>query len=233
MKIVNLFTLFLLHYIHLLNICDFNDINVKSIPVLYSCQGYKSGHTFPCHCDTGMTNINKEGESTGPKTIVFNQCYLGRRNGAYHGSNPVHIKSNDGEMGLAVYSIKHGICGGEDRECFCTCFNQKAVEGDAGFRTSISIHDLHSNENDLSGGLVTDCLGLCGPHCLQGGGDITKVRYASILIHDVCQSFIRSMDPMPNMNACSDEGWSALPAAFLSLFTNGLCPVSTKKHSRK
>eukprot|EP00551_Chaetoceros_affinis_P006077 CAMPEP_0203669074 /NCGR_PEP_ID=MMETSP0090-20130426/5540_1 /ASSEMBLY_ACC=CAM_ASM_001088 /TAXON_ID=426623 /ORGANISM="Chaetoceros affinis, Strain CCMP159" /LENGTH=240 /DNA_ID=CAMNT_0050533665 /DNA_START=615 /DNA_END=1337 /DNA_ORIENTATION=+ len=207
------------------------------------------------------------------KTIVYNQCSLGIKNGAYHGIHRVRIQSTSthghGEMGMgmgmamgmAVYStttnsdlcgreVGVGVGGGlqvqvqEQGQCHCTCFTQDAVDGAVGFRTSTSISSKEK-------GYVTDCLGLCGPHCEQGKdkdkdssrdkvnngtttststsskGDI-RIRYASILIHDICQSFIRSNDPMPNSNACSDEGWSALTAAVLSIFTNGYCPKTVQ-----
>ena len=36
------------------------------------------------------------------------------------------------------------------------------------------------------------------------------------VIHDVCQSYIRSDKPMPNTNDCSDEGYHAAGAAALT-----------------
>ena len=241
------------------------------------CHGLKSGDTFPCPCSTGMihmehvppiaSSFDKRRETQTQiqttKTIVYNKCSLGIKNGAYHGIYRVRIQSTYGEMGMAVYSTTNNLdlcgrevggglgagAGGEDGnngngndnheqegeqqgKCHCTCFTQDAVDGAVGFQTSTSIS---SKER----GYITDCLGLCGPHCEQGKGkgkgsrdkvNSSKggIRYASILIHDICQSFIRSNDPMPNSNACSDEGWSALTAAVLSTFTNGYCPKTVQ-----
>lgn len=194
------------------------------------CQGYESGHTFPCPCSTGMIHVNNE-DDVKNRTIVFNQCILGRENGAHYGIDRVQIRSKDyGEMGMAVYSADLNLCGGEQNECFCTCFDQAAVEGAVGFQTSTSIENNGHDSDSSRKGYVTDCLGLCGPHCEQGGSSNDGNRYASILIHDICQSFIRNDDPMPNENLCSDEGWSALPAALLSTVTNGACPSTSTKY---
>ena len=153
-------------------------------------------------------------------------------------------------MGMAVYSpYSRNLCGeSNSRQCVCTCFHQEAVDGQANFRTRrelLSVEEeeekdpsrsfqiqveqpaarvpIQENETEVDErfGLVTDCLGLCGPNCKQGRDG---KRYASILIHDVCQSFIRSREAMPNRNYCSDEGWSASFAAILSILWNGPCP---------
>ena len=241
MKIIMLITLFLLHQFDLQNLITKTSLISRShlengmfLGHPNGCQGHESGYTFPCPCSTGMIHMNNNKNNEEDtllkrkvRTIVFNQCILGRKNGAYYGIDRVQIRSKDhGEMGMAVYSAHLNLCGGKDRECFCTCFDQDAVEGAVGFRTSISIRN-HDNNSEALEGYVTDCLGLCGPHCEQGGNSNDGNRYASILIHDICQSFIRSYDPMPNKNLCSDEGWSAFPAALLSVVTNGFCPSSS------
>mmetsp|Transcript_33744 Transcript_33744/g.39316 ORF Transcript_33744/g.39316 Transcript_33744/m.39316 type:complete len:234 (+) Transcript_33744:431-1132(+) len=189
---------------------DIVETTTKSkLTILHSCKGYNSGHTFPCPCYIGMKQMNDD-------TVVFNQCQLGIRNGAHHGRTQVKIHPNS--MGMAVYSNQLNLCGGKEGSCHCTCFDQDSVKGEVGFRTSISI------DGDDVPGFMTDCLGLCGPNCTQGDGK--GVRFASILVHDICQSFIRSTDAMPNRNACSDEGWSALSAAISSVIRNGPCPIS-------
>lgn len=234
--------LFLLHYFDISNLIPktslVSKIRTTGNETFWDhskgCQGHESGYTFPCPCSTGMINVNKnednEEEGVTNRTIVFNQCKLGRENGAYYGTDRVRIRSKDyGEMGMAVYSADLDLCGGEHNKCFCTCFDQGAVEGAVGFRTSTSINN-NGQYSDSSKGYVTDCLGLCGPHCEQGGSSNDGNRYASILIHDVCQSFIRNDDPMPNDNLCSDEGWSAFSAAILSTVTNGFCPSTSTKY---
>lgn len=231
-KAAILFTLFLLHNIDTGVIVEFvgstKDKGDGDFIHPTGCHGFVSGHTFPCPCSTGMIHVNTE--ETKSRTFVFNQCPLGIKNGAFHGTDSVKIESKGiGEMGMAVYSVNLSICGGDRRECYCTCFDKDAVDGAVGFQTSISMEDMNNDKDEAPGGFVTDCLGLCGPNCEQGLG--FGKRYASILIHDVCQSFIRSNQPMPNTNVCSDEGWRALPAAFLSLFTNGFCPSSSRHHS--
>lgn len=178
--------------------------------VATGCQGRDSGETFNCHCKTGNDHMTDG-------TVVFNQCGKGKDNGALHGEVEVDSDLLGGAMGMAVYSGKStDICGGSEKRCKCTCFDIAAVEGSVGFRTSTS-------KKKGKEGKITDCLGLCGPNCEQGNGN--GKRYASILIHDICQSYIRSTAPMPNFNDCSDEGWHATGAAILSTFTNGFCPT--------
>ena len=211
-----------------------NEESVIHLETQYSCHGHDSGFTFPCSCSTGMTNMygndfdltsDRDGIERIGKTLVFNQCPKSRRNGALYGTHRVTIRSKEhGDMGMAVYSAHLNICGGKEDQCFCTCFDQDAVEGAAGFRTSIS-KESHGQDDEKLQGYVTDCLGLCGPNCQQGKGG---TRFASILIHDVCQSFIRNDDPMPNQNICSDEGWRAFSAAIMSIFTNGFCQIRRK-----
>jgi hypothetical protein len=237
-KTLFILTLVLLHQLNSCIFCD-NENQAKSNDCsrneneslslnLKHCRRYESGYTFPCDCSTGMVHVREEDGL--PRLLVFNQCNFGRKNGALNGIDRVEINTKErGEMGLAVYSAQRDICGGKEKKCFCTCFDQDAVEGSVAFKTSISIVDSHNVLKESStGGYITDCLGLCGPHCEQGGNDNSGYRYASILIHDICQSFIRSDEPMPNTNVCSDEGWRALPAALLSLLTNGYCPTTLK-----
>lgn len=237
-KTLLIFTLVLLHQLNTSTLFDnenkankdsdsHKNVNESFFLNLEHCRQNDSGYTFPCHCSTGMVHVREE---TGlPRFLVFNQCLQGKRNGSLNGIDRVEINTKErGEMGLAVYSAQRDICGGKENECFCTCFDQAAVEGSIAFKTSISIVDSHDIYQENKGGHISDCLGLCGPHCEQGGNDNSGYRYASILIHDICQSFIRSDKPMPNTNVCSDEGWRALPAALLSLFTNGYCPISLK-----
>jgi len=175
--------------------------------VATGCQGRSSGDTWNCHCKTGMDHMTDD-------TVVFNQCSKGKEKGAYHGEEVVD-RALVTNMGMAVYSGKSPyICGGNKKKCKCTCFDMDAVEGTVDFQTSASTGN--------GAGLVTKCLGLCGPNCEQGDDGI---RYASILIHDICQSYIRSTQSMPNFNDCSDEGYHAFGAAILSSFNNGFCPT--------
>ena len=182
----------------------------RKYPIGRGCEGRSSGDTYNCHCKTGTNDMDDD-------TVVFNQCSLGKNRGAEHGETEVtsDLVTN---MGLAVYSGKStDICGGSDRRCKCTCFNMDDVNGPGGFRTS-------SSKKKNKPGKDTKCLGLCGANC-EAGND--GKRYASILIHDVCQSWIRSSEawsPIPN-NDCWDEGSHAIGAAALSLFANGSCPA--------
>ena len=194
-KIIILCTIFLLHECDVLffdNKTSSNQNDQQTYPE--GCQGYESGDTFPCPCSTGMIHMRND-RTNGRKTKVFNQCRYGIQNGAYHGIDHVDIRSGEGvDMGMAVYSTRLNLCGGNEQECYCTCFNRGAVNGASGFKTSISAEDHDADygdrqrHGDIGGrkGYVTDCLGLCGPHCEQGDGN--GVRYASILIHDICQS---------------------------------------------
>ena len=178
------------------------------------CQGKDPGDTFECYCGTGSNHM-KDG------TSVYNECREGIMNGAFHGIDKVTLKSTY-PVGMAVYSPhSRQLCGERDtKQCVCTCFSQEAVDGAADFRTSIVSSFEDGGEKQIRG-YITDCLGLCGPNCKQGKNG---KRYASILVHDVCQSFIKSTDAMPNKNYCSDEGWNALMAAVFSIIWNGPCP---------
>ena len=150
---------------------------------------------------------------------MFNQCGLGKDRGALHGEMAVELK---GRMGMAVFSGKStSICGGSGKRCKCTCFDEAAVDGvaDQRFRTDKST----KKKNGVTyPGYYTDCLGLCGANCNAG---VDGPRYASILIHDVCQSYIRSTASMPNTNDCSDEGWHAAGAAALTIAAGYSCPA--------
>eukprot|EP00548_Thalassiothrix_antarctica_P000261 CAMPEP_0194146992 /NCGR_PEP_ID=MMETSP0152-20130528/22454_1 /TAXON_ID=1049557 /ORGANISM="Thalassiothrix antarctica, Strain L6-D1" /LENGTH=205 /DNA_ID=CAMNT_0038847655 /DNA_START=15 /DNA_END=632 /DNA_ORIENTATION=+ len=184
-------------------------VSAGAYAVATGCQGKASGDTFNCHCKTGNVHMTDD-------TVVFNQCDKGKKNGAFHGEKEVNsnLVTN---MGMAVYSGKStDSCGGSEKRCKCTCFDMEAVEGSVDFRTSTS-------KKKGKPGKVTDCLGLCGPNCEQGDGG--GIRYASILIHDICQSYIRSSQAMPNFNDCSDEGWHSTGAAILSSVRNGFCPT--------
>uniref|UniRef100_A0A7S2GV14 Uncharacterized protein n=1 Tax=Helicotheca tamesis TaxID=374047 RepID=A0A7S2GV14_9STRA len=188
-------------------------VDTGAYPVATGCQGRDPGDTWKCHCKTGKKHMIDN-------TTVFNQCRLGKRNGAMHGQ--AEVKLNDDAMGMAVYSgDSTDICGGRMKHCKCTCFDKEALDGVASprFRTSIS---TKIKQDVIDPGYKTDCLGLCGANC-KGG--INGKRYASILIHDVCQSYIRSRAAMPNFNDCSDEGRHAWAAAILSLLFNGSCPA--------
>lgn len=175
------------------------------------CQEKESGESFFCSCSTGMMNVmDKNDDKT---LLVFNQCYKGIRNGAFHGIQEVALENDT--KGLAVYSpFSRNLCDPQDK-CVCTCFDKESVQGKVSF---------HTKSQQFGNGLISDCLGLCGPHCALGVNVTT--RYANILIHDVCQSFIRSVDPMPNRNNCSDEGWAALPGAILTVMKHGRCPYT-------
>jgi hypothetical protein len=179
---------------------------IKRPPLGRGCQNMPSGYSFECNCETGQSDMRDN-------TIVFNQCRFGKAKGAKHGLAPVKLKP--GAMGMAVYSPRRGIvCGGLKRECTCTCFNQAAVDGGVVFRT------LKSTSSTAQGS-ETRCLGLCGRDCLKGkNGD----RYASILIHDVCQSYVRSSKSFPSFNNCDDEGTHATSAWVASMQTPGGCP---------
>jgi hypothetical protein len=175
----------------------------KAYPVGKGCENLASGDTYNCHCKTGQDDMDDD-------TIVFNQCKLGKERGATHGEAVVDLQGN---MGLAVYSGKStSICGGSERRCKCTCFNEDAVSGSTStpFQTSTS---TKKKIGVTYPGYETYCLGLCGENCNAG---FDGPRYASILIHDVCQSYIRSDKPMPNTNDCSDEGYHAAGAAALT-----------------
>ena len=224
-EVMNKFTLILMLIIErqpdlLLSKMDSNTSSLRtaksSVPVYASgCIGKKSGDTFECHCGTGKKHI-LDG------TLVYNECQEGIRNGSLHGTDHVKLTPSISQMGMAVYSpFSRRLCGqGDSNQCHCTCFQQAAVDGAANFRTSISSHE--DGREDTGPGYITDCLGLCGPHCKQGSDG---KRYASILIHDICQSFIKNSDDMPNKNFCSDEGWNSFAAAVLSVLLNGSCPL--------
>lgn len=178
---------------------------ITDYPIVDGCNERTSGETFNCSCATGTDNMLDE-------TVVFNECFFGKRNGAISGKSMINL--NDQGMGMAVYSgFSTDICGEVRKECQCTCFDQASVDGAVQFKTSSSAEGGE--------GLVTDCLGLCGANCEAG---IDGKRYASILVHDICQSFIRSIQPMPNRNDCSDEAVRGASAFLLSLIKNGSCP---------
>ena len=181
-------------------------------PIGRGCVDRDSGETWNCHCKTGTNDMYDD-------TIVFNQCSLGKDRGASHGEMPVEL---NGRMGMAVYSGKStSICGGSDTRCKCTCFDEAAVDGvsEPRFQTDKS----SKKKNGVTyPGYFTDCLGLCGANCKAG---MDGPRYASILIHDICQSYIRSTASMPNMNDCSDEGWHATGAAALTVAAGYSCPA--------
>ena len=181
-------------------------------PVGRGCNGRQSGDTWNCDCKTGGDDVYDN------STLVFNQCRYAKGRGALYGKDNVGL---NGRMGMAVYSGKsRGICGGYNRRCKCTCFDEDAVSGvsEPRFRTNESFQE----RSDLrQPGYYTDCLGLCGANCLAG---VDGPRFASILIHDICQSFIRSTEPMPNANDCSDEGYRAAEAALLTVIAGYSCP---------
>ncbi|MFW7379296.1 MAG: hypothetical protein ACOH5I_10845 [Oligoflexus sp.] len=90
-------------------------------------------------------------------------------------------------------------------------------------------------------GYPTGCVGLCGAHCgIDDRGifiDEWNKRYASLVIHDVCQAYINSTDSMADKegrkNNCGDEGSKSGGAArdamggvgtiFATGFFNGHC----------
>lgn len=175
--------------------------------VLVGCQGKNSGDSFSCSCSTGMIHV-----MDNDKTLVFNQCYDGIINGALNGVQGIDLENDT--MGLAVYSpFSRNLCDPQDN-CICTCFDKESVQGNQA--------SFHTKSPQFEDGLISDCLGLCGPQCALGVNVTT--RFANILIHDVCQSFIRSIEPMPNRNNCSDEGWAALSGAILTVMRHGSCP---------
>ena len=183
-----------------------SELMIKRPPMGTGCQNVPSGHSFECNCETGQSDMMDD-------TVVFNQCSFGKSKGAKNGRDRVVLKP--GAMGMAVYSPRRGlVCGGLERECTCTCFDQAAVDGDVAFRT------FESTSSDAQGA-ETLCLGLCGRDCLKGkNGE----RYASILVHDVCQSYIGSSKPFPAFNDCDDEATHAASALAASLLTSGGCP---------
>lgn len=168
------------------------------------CIGKSPGYTFNCNCYTTRT---KDG------TPVHSQCADAR---TVSGKDRPKLYKG---VGLAVYSPHHklicgAVTGSARNRCKCSCFTKADIDGPLAYKTSSSTRS--------GPGKGTACLGLCGAHCKAGRGNR---RYASILIHDICQSYIHSSAPYPFPNNCVDEGSHAISAAALERVKDE-CPAS-------
>ena len=170
------------------------------------------GDTFPCNCWTS--------KAIGGEVLNI------RRVNRYDDTTVV-----DGEKYVAVFSPGER----NNENCMCAVVTDLVEDWHATVQDSCLKTEKRSKRQRLKGlrkryktvyydvcvergpkniGYPTRCVGLCGAHCgIDDRGifiDQWNKRYASLVIHDVCQAYINSTASMASKegrkNNCGDEG---------------------------
>jgi len=186
----------------------------------YNDKCKSNGDTWDCSCYTDQNTYKGN-------YVAYNGCPTA---GTSLGNGDVVDTSSD--KNIAVYSPESttGCLNIFGNQCKCTCFNSASITS-GGYPHNIDSCNPGDGVKPQGSpdAYETCCVGMCGADCSAREVTDREEFYAALVIHDLCQAYIGSRDPISSVggisNNCADEAvWGSLTSGILwDTIVNGRC----------